>query len=120
MLSGKFDKRVKVQIDVGSTTDAAEDAFGAVIEDFSDNADEGSYTIWANLEYGTGGERRVGAAQEQANLPVTVTIRRSTKNLLIAPLTHRLHFDGKEWDIESAAPGGGRPSTIILIARARI
>ena len=119
MRAGKFDKRIKIQGLTPTNPGGAEDAFGAPVEDFTDTAEDAA-TVWGMVEYGSGGERRVAAAQEQANLPVTVTVRYSTLTRGIVPLSHRLYFDGKEWDIESAAPVQGRPAELVIIARARI
>lgn len=119
MRTGKFDKRVKIRGLTPVNAEAPEDAFGGKVSTFSDDADD-AVTVWANVEYGSGGERRVGAAQEQANLPVTVTVRHSSLTASLNPLKHNLYFDGKEWDIEAPAPNAGRPSELIIIARARL
>lgn len=120
MRAGKYDKRITLRGIVPLDSEAPEDAFGGKINTASADPSDGGSTLWANLEYGSGGERRVGAAQEQANLPVTVTVRRSSVTLAIKPKSNSLYFDGKEWDIESAAPDRGRPEDVIIIARARI
>lgn len=113
MLSGKLDKRVHLLTEIET-----EDAFGGEVQTFSEPCD--SKKLWAGVEYGSGGERRVGAAQEQANLPVTVTVRNSSITAAIVPGAYALHFNGVEWDIESAAPNDGRPEFIVIIARARV
>ena len=120
MASGKYNKRVRIQ----STEQAGgitEDAFGGEIQTFTDVETAGSGSaVWAEVEYGSGAERRVGAAQEQANLPVMVKVRHSSITKNIRPGSHQLQFDGKTWDIESAAPDDGNPRDLMIIARARI
>lgn len=113
MASGKYDKRISV---IGTTFDeSAEDAFGA-----GGTSKAPPFKLWAEVAYGSGGERRVGAAQEQANLPVTVIVRKSSLSAPITPGSHSLQFDALEWDIESVAPDAGRPKDLIIIARARV
>lgn len=119
MRAGKLDKRIKIQTLVSKTASAPEDAFGGKFDTFTDDDSE-SHSVYAYVEYGSGGERRVGVAQEQANLPVSVMVRYSSLTKNLDPNDHRLYFDGKAWDIESVAPSGGRPDMLIIIARARV
>ncbi len=108
--SGKYDRRVEVQ----NYTDTEND-YGEPVQTWAFQS-----SIWAMVNYGSGGERRVGAAQEQANLPVTVTVRYSTFTGAITPENSRLAFDGHIWDIESVAPGKRRNWEIIIIGRAQL
>ena len=95
-----------------STVDAKtkEDAFGHKVKTFgnADGKDGDGDEIWAMITYGSGGERRVGAAQEQSILPVTVKVRKSPLTSSIRAKQHRLAFDDVTWDIEAIEPATGR------------
>ena len=106
--SGKYDQRVSVE-SFTTTRDKYKEKIKAWVEDRK---------LWADVDYGSAGERRVGAAQEQADNIVTVTVRQSTYSAQIKAQKHRLQFDGKIWDIESAVPGKNRNHEIIIVAKA--
>jgi len=110
MASGKYDQRIEVLVRSITQNAQKED-----VETW-----ECGKKLWAEVMRGSGGERRVGAAQEQANLPVTVTVRFSKYTSCLKPQDNRLAFDGFQWDIESSAEGKSRNREIIMIARARI
>lgn len=111
MAAGDYDRRITVQgVTTASQSVANEDAFGQSVKAHG-NADGGSGAgddIWAKIEYGSGGERRVGAAQEQSVMPVTVQVRKSPLTSSIRAKKHRLAFDDVTWDIEAIEPATGR------------
>lgn len=108
MHSGQLDRRVSVQ-SVATT----EDALGTPVENWTDAADR-----WASISYGTGQERR-DAAQENASLNATFTVRDDSLTRAIAPGTHRLTFDGFIWDIVTNAPSARRGNHRSITATAR-
>lgn len=110
MASGKYDHRICIHKRSVTQNASKED-----IESWKFDK-----KLWAEVMRGSGAERRVGAAQEQSNLPVTVTVRYSKYSACIKPQDYRLVFDGFQWDIESSAEGKSRNKEIIMIARARI
>ena len=112
MGAGKYDRRIKVECD-----ERTEDDFGQKVENW-----KCAGHVWAEIIYGSPGERRVGAAQEQSNLPVTVNVRKTSFTSKIKADTYRLVFDNLTWDIEGPAPGfgSGRNKEIMITARARI
>lgn len=110
MGAGAYDSRVNIQTD-----SLTEDAFGGDVQGWTDVS-----KVWAEIEYGSAGERRVGVAQEQSSLLASVTVRRSTTTLAIKPSTYRLQFDDMNWDIEGIAPGKKRNKSLVIIAKARL
>lgn len=111
MAAGGYDRRIKVQgLTTQSQSVANEDAFGQSVDahgDTSGDAGQGD-DLWAKIIYGSGGERRVSAAQEQSILPVTVEVRKSPLTDMIRAKKHRLVFDDVTWDIEAIEPSTGR------------
>lgn len=106
--SGRYDRRVEVS--------------GYTVTQNAAREDVKAWTVlgkrWAKIERGSGSERRE-AAQERSSLPATVILRYSEFASQIQPQTHRLAFDGLEWDIESASEGTlGRRREIMIVARA--
>ena len=106
MSAGKFDRRITVQ-----ARTVTEDAFGGVIDGWNDFV-----TVWAQYQPGTGGERRVAAAQEQGQMPATFNIRYSITAAGITPQSHRIVFSGSNWDIESIAETA-RGKELSIVAR---
>ena len=96
MPSGKYDKRVEIL-----TRSTSRNAMKEEIVSW--NSGTPKKKLWAEVQRGTGGERRVGAAQEQASLPASIYFRFTAFSSQIAPDTHRLRFDGRDWDKVSAA-----------------
>lgn len=107
MTAGKYDRRVTVQV-----RSITEDAFGGVVDGWGNLT-----TIWAQYQPGTGGERRVAAAQEQGQMPATFNIRYSATTAAIKPQSHRIVFDGSNWDIESIAETSRREELSIVARR---
>lgn len=107
MTAGKYDRRVTVQ-----ALSITEDAFGGAVNGWANLT-----TVWAEYLPGTGGERRVAAAQEQGQMPATFNIRYSSATAAIKPQTHRISFDGSYWDIESIAETERRKSLSIIARR---
>jgi len=112
MAAGKYDKRVEIL-----TRSASRNAMKEEVVSW--NSGSPNKKLWAEVQRGTGGERRVGAAQEQASLPATIYFRYTEFSSGIAPDTHRLRFDGKDWDIVSAAEGDRRRREWLVVAEAR-
>lgn len=108
MPAGKFDRRIVVQ-----ALSVTEDTFGGVVNGWATLA-----TVWAQYLPGTGGERRVAAAQEQGQMPATFNIRYSSATSAIKPQSHRISFDGSTWDIESIAETERRKELSIVARRA--
>lgn len=111
MPSGKYDKRVEV---LSKTSE-----LNAMKETVLTWGGDDNRKLWAEVKRGTGDERRTGADQEQASLPAMVYFRYNSFSSQIAPDTHRLRFDGKDWDIVSAAEGDRRRREWLVVVRAR-
>ena len=94
MPSGKYDRRVIIQ-----NYTETEDDYGEPVLTWSDQT-----TLSAHVNYGSGSERRVGAAQEQANLPVTVTVRHSSITSVFTPENSRLSFGGQFGTLKALPP----------------
>lgn len=107
MDAGKLDRRVVIQ-----QRSVTEDGFGGAIDSWATMV-----TVWAEYKPGTGGERRVAAAQEQGQMPAMFNIRYSSDVSGIGPQSHRLSFDGAVWDIESVAEIGRRGGLSIVARR---
>ena len=107
MAAGKYDRRITVQ-----SKSITEDAFGGTVDGWGNLT-----TIWAQYIPGTGGERRVAAAQEQGQMPAVFNIRYSNAVAVIRPQTHRISFDGSSWDIESIAETERRKELSIVARR---
>ena len=112
MSSGKYDKRVEIL-----TRSSAKNAMKEDIVSW--NSGTPRKKLWAEVQRGTGGERRVSAAQEQSSLPASIFFRFTEFSSQIAPDTHRLRFDGKDWDIVSAAEGARRRREWLVVAITR-
>lgn len=103
---GKLDRRVAIQ-----ERSVTEDSFGGGVEGWATVRTES-----ASYNPGNGGERRI-SAREHASHPATFEFHSSTLTKGIRPNTHRLVFDGDNWDIVSAVEiGRGR---YISVAAAR-
>lgn len=87
---GQLDRRVQIQ--VLSTT---KDAYGGDVETWTTVRTES-----AKYNPGSGTERRI-ALQEQSELAATFTFHYSTLTKSMTPQSHRIVFDGGEWDIHS-------------------
>ena len=108
MRAGRLDRRVTIQ-NYTTTRDAA----GGVVKSWSDVRTE-SASYWP----GSGKERRE-SAQEKSTLSATFTFHKSTLTAAMTPQSHRLVFDGGNWDIHSvSAPDRGR--TIEVTATRRV
>jgi len=112
MASGKMNERVKVY-----RSSVTQNEMKEAVTVWPQSEDK---TLWAEINRGSGAERRVGAAQEQANLPATVSLRYNSYTSQIGPEGYRLEFDGLVWDIESAAEGKRRNREMVLIVRALV
>lgn len=108
MQAGTYDRRIVVQ----SFTES-ENALGEIVQ-----AWVAAQTLFANLSYGSGQERR-DAAQEQSSMAATFIVRSSTFTKSITAGTHRITHDGLTYDIESAVPSARRGDHISITAKAR-
>lgn len=108
--SGKYDQRV--QIHAFTTT---RDEYNAKVKAWSVQQ-----TIWAGVDYGSGGEKRVSVAQEQASQVATVYVRDTPYTRQIKPQAARIEFDGYIWDIESAMPSKKRRKEFMFTVKAII
>lgn len=96
------------------TRTQTEDALGTPVETWTE-----AQTVRAKVHKGSGAERRA-AAQEQSSLPATFTVRQSALTKAVTPASHRLRFEGKDWDIETAMQSERRGREVIWTATARI
>lgn len=62
-------------------------------------------TVWAKVLYGSGAERRAGAA-EQAVQAATFRVLATTETRAVT-VRDRIQFDGIAWDVTGIAPIGG-------------
>ena len=93
MKAGQRDRLITIERDSGT----GETAFGEVTASWATYA-----TAWAQVIYGTGGERRESAV-EGADQPATFRILADTTNLGITT-ADRIVFDGDNWDIVNVSP----------------
>lgn len=107
MPAGRMDRRIVIQ-----AKSITEDGFGGVVDGWTDLT-----AIWAEYQPGTGGERRVAAAQEQAQMPAVFNVRWSDVTKAIRPQTHRISFEGSTWDIESITEATRRKGLSIVARR---
>lgn len=93
MKAGQRDRLITIERDSGTS----ENSFGEVTASWATYA-----TAWAQIVYGTGGERR-DSAIEGADQPATFRILADTTNLAITT-ADRIAYDGYNWDIVNVSP----------------
>lgn len=104
--AGRLNKRVVFQ-KLSIETDAA----GGETELFGS-----PFSVWADVRYGTGAERR-NAAQEQGSQTATFLVRRWAQTEA-ATVRDRIIHDGAAWDIQSRVPIGNNAAYEFTAVRA--
>jgi len=105
--AGKLDRIIGIEV-----CSTANDTYGGQVHTWTPVRNE-----FANYYPGTGSERRI-ALQEVAELAATFTVRFNALTSALGPQTHRLTFDGSNWDIASVVEKK-RGAYIEILARRR-
>lgn len=106
MKAGPRDKQIIIQRDTGTS----ENTFGERVQSWGTYATE-----WAQVVYGTGGERRA-AGLEGAEQTATFRVLANALTLAVTP-RDRVSFNGI-WDVVGAVPLGRDGVEITAIKRA--
>lgn len=105
---GQLDRRVTIQ-----AYTSGEDGYGGITKNWTNVRTES-----AKYAPGSGAERRI-ALQEQSELGATFTFHKSILTKSMTPESHRLVFDGANWDIHSVVEAK-RGRWIEVIAKRRV